>query len=331
MIMFAVFAAAFLLTYVGVGLFRQWSLEKGLMDVPNERSSHIVPTPRGGGIVIALVCIFSYGAISFYYPETFSWGYLLGALIVIIVSWLDDVYSIWFGWRLLVHSAAAVILILDGGVEKFGLGGVVVIFFGIVWFVNAYNFMDGIDGLAGLQTVVAAASWMLLANMIEIPVVFYFSGVIAFASLGFLIHNWQPSKIFMGDVGSAFLGFTFAAIPVLAARMSAKTINLFPLVAILFLWFFLFDSLVTRIRRLLSGENVFSSHREHIYQVLVISGYSHGYVAFIYGTLAVILSISTLLSIKLYGYLALTVFIIAIILTFLLLLIYLSARKKNRH
>jgi Fuc2NAc and GlcNAc transferase len=321
------FIAALLFTYVGVGLFRRWSVKNNFLDMPNERSSHSMPTPRGGGIVIAAVCIIAYVVLSIIYPAAFSWGYLLGVILIVTISWLDDVYSIWFLWRLLAHAAAAAIFLVDSqithGDSGYGLFGVTASFFWIVWLINAYNFMDGIDGIAALQAVVTSASWLILCLILETPAMFYLSGVIAFASIGFLAHNWPPSKIFMGDVGSAFFGYTFGILPFLTDKEAPKSLDFLPLIAMFFLWFFLFDTGVTFLRRLLRGKNVFSAHREHIYQLMVISGYSHCKVTLIYGVLAAVLNVLVLLSGGFRNEVGLAIFSVTAILTFVLILSYL--------
>lgn len=291
------FAGVFLLAFVGVAAFRKWSLKVGLLDAPNERSSHSTPTPRGGGVVIVILCLVFYSAIAYFYPESFSLGYLFGAVIVAAVSWIDDVYSLSFLWRLAAHAAAAVGLIFSTGLETFGVIGSIIAFFWIVSLINAYNFMDGIDGIAALQAVIAAAGWFAIGYIFQLPAIYYLSSVIAASSLGFLIHNWQPAKVFLGDVGSAFLGFTFAAMPLLSVKQAEKPSDFIVISAILFLWFFIFDSLVTFFKRLFARQNVFSAHREHIYQRLVQSGMSHGQVTTVYGILTFALSVSTVLSV----------------------------------
>lgn len=323
-----VFGAAFFLAFAGVSAFRKWSLKTGLLDSPNERSSHSIPTPRGGGVIIVVLCLTTYLSVSYLYADTFSWGYLVGALLVAVVSWLDDVYSLWFLWRLTAHSAAAAVLIFSTGTETLGIGYSIISFFWIVWMINAYNFMDGIDGIAGLQAVTAGVSWLALAGIFGMPAVYYVGGVIAASSLGFLIHNWQPAKIFMGDVGSAFLGFTFAAMPLLAAKQTPKSLHVFAFCGLVFLWFFVFDSIVTFIYRLALGRNIFKAHREHIYQRLVQSGMSHGKVAAIYGILTFIVCISTILGFRLSNDIFPLILVPPFVLSGVLVLIYSINRKK---
>src|SRR5687768_14889004 len=112
---FLLFAVVFAMSAVGVALFRVWSNRRGLLDVPNERSSHSMPTPRGGGLIIVLVSLFAYASISILFNLPMSWGYFCGASLVALVSWLDDLWSLPFWTRLIVHIAAAIVLISDVG------------------------------------------------------------------------------------------------------------------------------------------------------------------------------------------------------------------------
>ena len=330
MVDLVVFAIIFVASYFGVGYFRRWSAQNEFVAIPNERSSHTEPVPHGGGIVIVIICLIAYLGISLYLPGTFSWGYFSGALMIALVSFLDDLYSITFPWRLLVHSIAAILVILDvdtwHGITMLGhisLGniGYVMTFIWIVWMVNSYNFMDGIDGLAGLQAVIGSVGWLVLSYLLGMPAMFLFSGVIAAASLGFLIHNWSPAKIFMGDVGSAFLGFTFASLPMIARTIANKFPDLLPIAAVLFVWFFLFDSVVTLLRRAFRGEKIWQAHREHLFQRLVLSGLSHRRVTIFYGVLAWVLCTIILLSVEFREDIEIAILPVVIILTSALLVI----------
>lgn len=315
-----------------MAIYRRWGIKHKMLAHPNERSSHTEPTPHGAGLVIAIICLAAYVPISLYVVGPFSWGYFFGALLITIVSFIDDVRPIRFVWRLTIHGIAALLLIIDletwHGITMLGslnLGafGYVLTFLWIVWMVNSYNFMDGIDGLAGLQAVVAAFSWILLCRMLEMQSIYYFSGVIGAASLGFLFHNLSRSKIFMGDVGSAFIGFTFAALPLMGRELAVKSPDLLPIAAVLFVWFFLFDSIITIGRRALRREKVWLGHREHLFQRLVKSGYSHSRVTLIYGILASMLSVSVLASVKFRDEIGLAMFPVVFFLTaFLVFLCY---------
>ncbi len=221
-----IFTLVFIVSYAGVGILRRWSLRRGFLDVPNERSSHTAPTPSGGGAVIVAVCLIFYLLYIIFTAHNLSWGFLLGGSLIAGISWLDDADELSFVWRIAAHSAAALLVILTLGYfnqiylpffhsVELGKFGVILTFLWIVGLTNAYNFMDGIDGLAGTQAVTAGIGWLVIGKMLGFEDISFVGGVAAFSACGFLLHNWQPARIFMGDVGSAFLGFTFAVIPLL--------------------------------------------------------------------------------------------------------------------
>jgi UDP-N-acetylmuramyl pentapeptide phosphotransferase/UDP-N-acetylglucosamine-1-phosphate transferase len=196
-----------------------------------------------------------------------------------------------------VHSLAAAIVIYSCGFWQtiyfpllgevnFGTFGAVITFGWIVWLTNAYNFMDGIDGIAGMQAFTAGLGWLFGGWLFGIETAGFFGGVLAFSALGFLFHNWQPAKIFMGDVGSAFLGYTFASLPLLAMNEKSSGAYLLPIFSVICVWLFVFDTLYTFFLRLLNGEKVWQAHRSHLYQKLVIGGLSHASVTGIYSFLS---------------------------------------------
>jgi UDP-N-acetylmuramyl pentapeptide phosphotransferase/UDP-N-acetylglucosamine-1-phosphate transferase len=280
------------MSWWATGVVRRYALRKELIDIPNERSSHFQPTPRGGGLAIALftLCgLLAYAAfVSFeYWFELFF--YTLGVGLVACVSWLDDLYALPTRLRFAAHSLAATLAIIGLGhwdevivpfLGQIHLGwlGVLVTFLWIVGLTNAYNFMDGIDGIAGAQAVVAGIGWALIGVLMDLPFVPVLGALLAATSLGFLFHNWPPARIFMGDVGSAFLGFSFACLPIIGASKDPHL----AIAGVLLVWPFVFDTIFTFFRRLKNRENVFSAHRSHLYQRLVISGYSHRTVTLLY-------------------------------------------------
>ncbi len=273
------------------------------LDIPNERSSHVTPTPRGGGIPIVVVVLAGFlvwlahsGDVAGALPL------LCAAAIVALVSWLDDVRSVPSPVRLAVHCGAAAVAIgtlgpitsiaLPGSRElRLGSGAVPLTMFWIIGLTNAYNFMDGIDGIAGLQGLVAGLGWGLLSLHGEDDRGVVLGGLVGGSCLGFLMHNWSPASIFMGDVGSAFLGYVFAAMPLFVAgpegtgrwsRARAAT------AAGMFVWPFIADTTMTLCLRLARRENVFRAHRSHLYQRLVQHGTPHAQVAALYGLLAAV-------------------------------------------
>lgn len=303
-----IYLGIFLSAYQGVRFFIRWSEQRNLLDIPNERSSHIKPTPRGGGIVIFAVSLISLLIYLIYFREKIIWSYTIGSIIVAGVSWLDDLWTVSPIWRFLCHSLAAFLVIWDlggftdfyipfWGFIKIGLWGNLITFFWIIWLINAYNFMDGIDGIAAVQAITAGIAWCVVGFYIGSDVVGFYGGVLATVSLGFLIHNWSPAKVFLGDVGSAFLGFSFAVLPLFWQGKSNFSQYL-PWFGLLFVWFFIFDSILTLFKRLIEREKFWQAHRQHIYQKLVVSGFSHISVTLIYGSLSLLLILTTLFILK---------------------------------
>lgn len=268
-----VLVTAFLLT----GLICRGAKKVALMDIPNQRSSHTTPTPRGGGVAIAGA--FMLGGIGEAISASsdmagFPVLLLLTSLLVAGVGLWDDLCQLSAGRRILVHLLASLLLVWGlwrGGfcrVEsgQFGpltlLGGLVLVLI-VVWALNLFNFMDGIDGLAaGEAAFVAAGAALLLSwrgGSLEVQLLL----LLAAACLGFLVWNWPPARIFMGDVGSGFLGFVLAA---LALRTAIFSDDL-PFGCWLILpGVFLVDATFTLLRRMARGEKWYAAHRSHAYQ-----------------------------------------------------------------
>jgi Fuc2NAc and GlcNAc transferase len=270
---FAWIAAAAISTIV-VALVRWWTTHKGYLAAPNERDSHTKPTARGGGLGIVIAV-----AVVTRSPFVIL---MAAALLVAAVSLVDDIRSLSARVRLCVHVAAAAIVVVFVGSLP-GILGMAVTLVWIVAMTNIYNFMDGIDGIAGVQAVIAGAAWAIIGARSGQESLTLLGGTIAAAALGFLLHNWPPARIFMGDVGSAFLGFTLASLPLLSPRRVELCVP-----AVLILWPFVFDGTFTILRRLRNRENIFAAHRSHVYQRLVIAGRSHAFVTTLYAALAML-------------------------------------------
>lgn len=282
--------AVLIAVVAGVSGIRRWAEHKRIVDVPNERSSHTTPTPRGGGLMIVAGTL---AGLAFTLWRGSEWtlresiAFLAAAILIAAVSWLDDLRSLSNRVRIVTHFSAAAIVVFGTGrlLELPGpeLPWIVTAIVTLVWIAgltNAYNFMDGIDGIAATQGVVAGIAWVVLAEGSRATTTLAL--LLAVASFGFLLHNWPPARIFMGDVGSAFLGFAFAAIPLMPGGKGDLV------TAVLVVWPFVFDTAFTFLRRLRRGEAVFSAHRSHLYQRLVIAGMSHRSVTLLYGALAAI-------------------------------------------
>lgn len=283
--------------YWAVAVVRRWIVQKGIMDIPNERSSHHQVTPRGGGLVIVALTLGAWliDAVANRSASPLWWAAWAGALVVAVTGWLDDIRHLSSTLRLSIHALAALLGIVGAGVwERLAfppLGSVPLGWLSypmtvlwIVGLVNAYNFMDGIDGLAGVQAIIAGGGWFVLGLLWAQRSTALLGLILACASLGFLFHNWHPARIFMGDVASGFLGYMFAILPLLSQREQPETASLLP--GILLVWPFLFDTILTFLRRLKNGENVLTAHRSHLYQRLVIRGLRHPVVTVLYAVLA---------------------------------------------
>jgi len=289
-------------SYLCVGRYRLWAEKRRILDLPNERGAHTRPVPRGGGIAIAIVSLLGVWSVFSRVAVGNAWrallAYTLGAVLIAIISWLDDLRSLPSPVRLAAHSLGAGIALAGVGywsglnLPLFGsvpLGrfGIVVTFVWIVGLTNAYNFMDGIDGIAGAQAVIAGLGWALLGWHGHETLVAALGVLLATSSLGFLGYNWPPARLFMGDVGSAFLGYSFALLPLLYGRIpGGGDSGGAPLLGALLVWPFLFDTTFTLLRRLSRRENVFSAHKTHLYQRLVSVGRSQRSVTMLYSVLA---------------------------------------------
>ena len=255
-------------SYIAVIYIRRLAVRYQILDNPNERSSHSIPMPHGGGLAIVFLVLLA----SVWVADQTQWErsliYIVLAAILALVGWRDDLLSLSPNYRFVVQGLVAGISILGMGYFRIvripllgqldlGAIGIVITFLWIIGMINAYNFMDGIDGMAGGVAVVAGLGWMILSSNVHNPFVFWVALSIAATSLGFLAHNWPPAKIFMGDVASTFLGYSFAVLPLLSASQSGDALT----VGTLLMWIVIMDTFVTFLRRLVKGENVFSGHR----------------------------------------------------------------------
>ncbi|HCF99352.1 MAG TPA: UDP-phosphate alpha-N-acetylglucosaminyl 1-phosphate transferase [Chloroflexi bacterium] len=272
--------------------FSRWLIRQDVVDIPNARSSHRLPTPVGGGLLIVLFTLLGLLAGQLIL-SLLGWlalfGYIAGAVLIAGVSWIDDLHHLPNRIRFSVHLIGTLLAILAfgywqritlpwvGTIALPGAAAVVTIFW-IVGLTNVFNFMDGIDGIAGSQGVIAGAGWLVLGAITGQAFVALMGALLASTCLGFLAHNWAPARVFMGDVASSFLGFSFAVLAVVGARQNADL----PVAGALLLWPFLFDATFTLARRLMRRENIFAAHRSHLYQRLVIVGFSHQSVSIAY-------------------------------------------------
>jgi UDP-N-acetylmuramyl pentapeptide phosphotransferase/UDP-N-acetylglucosamine-1-phosphate transferase len=255
-----------------------------VLDHPNERSLHSRPTPRTGGIAI-VVAVVTTGSVFICLIgarwQSFVW-FGSAILLVATVSFLDDRRSIGVGYRMVMHTLASAVLAYSGlAVDSIGLPGTtwtltlamsaLVAIFYLVWMLNLFNFMDGMDGLAGGMTVIGFGTYALLGSFAGHELFAGLSLLVACAGGGFLLFNFPPARIFMGDVGSSVLGLLSGSFSLWGARD-----GIFPLwAAVLIFSPFIADATVTLIRRILKGEKFWKPHKTHFYQKLILAGWGH--------------------------------------------------------
>ncbi len=270
-----IYIILFILSLIFTYLIKNYAIKKSLVDIPNDRSSHTAATPHGGGIAIAVTW---FAGISYlYYIDDINsslYYALLVGVVISAISYLDDLYELSAKVRLVTQVLAGVLgLYLLGGLEKIDI----VIFsienqiftnvFAIlmmIWFINLYNFLDGIDGYAGSEAVFLAIAGFLLFGGAHFL-------VLAVAVLGFLVWNWHKAKIFMGDVGSTLLGYNIAIFTIYYANQ--EPLNLW--IWIILFGVFWFDATLTLFRRYRNSEKLSVAHKKHGYQRLHQSGWAH--------------------------------------------------------
>ena len=254
-----------------------------MLDQPNERSLHVVPTPRTGGIAICASLFVAWLVFAFTtHLQFFPLNILLGAVIIAAIAIFDDRHDLSAGLRLLVQLGAALIMIYDGfviqgevvpGIPYMANSALVVTMTVLLtlWLTNLYNFMDGMDGFAGGMAVIGFGTLAVLGwgqgDML------YAGAALAVcaAAAGFLWFNFPPARIFMGDSGSTTLGFLVAAFAVWGSRRGIAPVWL----TLVIFSPFVVDATVTLLRRALRGEPVWRAHRSHYYQRLVQLGWGH--------------------------------------------------------
>lgn len=254
-----------------VGFGSAWWLTRWLLlqdigllpsDHPNPRSSHTVPTPRGGGVGIVFgftltsLGLWAEGLV----PAWMLLSVVGGGLMVAGIGFLDDLGHVPIVWRLLVQVMAVVWGLFWTGVGNFPYLLLVVL---LVWMINLYNFMDGIDGLAGMQAICAATSAAILMWPSQAGLAVWLLSLAAAAG-GFMVWNFPPAKIFMGDVGSGFLGFVFGMLALVTSQTSAITLWSWAILLAVFVT----DASLTLLRRVWAGQRFWEAHCTHAYQHL---------------------------------------------------------------
>lgn len=271
LLVIVVFGATWFLT----GVLQRYARAKNLIDIPNERSSHQIPTLRGGGLSIILVLLLSFLFVLLFFPslQELVWATVGAGVCVGLVGFWDDHRHISARWRLLAHFVAVFLaLVTLGGLPPIimlgysvdlGWAGIPLSAIYMVWLLNLYNFMDGIDGIASVEAITVGigasfVTWMVAPDSPawQLPL------LVTCASAGFLIWNYPPAKIFMGDVGSGFLGVVFGVISIHASWIAPQLFWCW----LILLGVFIVDATVTLIRRFLRRDWLYEAHRSHAYQ-----------------------------------------------------------------
>jgi UDP-N-acetylmuramyl pentapeptide phosphotransferase/UDP-N-acetylglucosamine-1-phosphate transferase len=273
--------AVFVTTALGLRFFIPFLVKRSILDVPNERSSHHAPTPRGGGLVpssvIALAGLIAGLLVGALWPVWFG----LTAFFLSFMFFKDDSGTLGIRPRLFLQCVAVFVVLFFVIAEWISLpssSGIYWIAWPIMgifwlWFINAFNFMDGIDGISGVQAVTLGAGALCVAtaadfSFLTMPV--KASGIVlAAAGAGFLTMNWHPARVFLGDAGSIPLGFLAAGL-MIALAVSGEIAAAFILPA-----YYMVDATLTLLRRLLRGEAIWRSHRLHAYQIAHQAGLAH--------------------------------------------------------
>jgi Fuc2NAc and GlcNAc transferase len=274
MLDWVIVAGAFALSMVLTGVAHGYAVRQSMLDIPGPRSSHRVPTPRGGGISLVAVflvvtaLLFATGRV----PYADFMAVFGGGLLVALVGFRDDHGHISAGVRILFHfSSVAWALYWAGGLPPVPLGnttlelgwpGHILAAIVLVWSINLYNFMDGIDGIASIEAICVAGGAALIMLADGRKDFALWLGVMAAGAAGFLVWNWPPARIFMGDAGSGFLGFTLGVFAILTGVSGALPVWTW----VILFGVFLVDASLTVLRRILAGARWYEAHRSHAYQ-----------------------------------------------------------------
>ncbi len=270
---------ALILSFLLTGVIRKYALQKNIIDTPNERSSHSIPTPRGGGLAIVLTFyfyLFIYYRLG--YVENGTLYSLVGLMAVALIGFMDDHRHIPARYRLLVHFLSAGWCVYWSGTVmpdvifnhqlwSWGIALFTLVY--LVWLLNLFNFMDGIDAIASVETMTVLGSAVVLiylqsdqsplSNGLQLLLV-----TVVAAAAGLLIWNWPPAKIFMGDVGSAFIGILLGVFSLISINMGLMSFTLW----LILLAVFITDASLTLMVRLIAKEKVYQAHSSHAYQHL---------------------------------------------------------------
>lgn len=274
---------------------RRYALAHSLMDIPNDRSSHDIPTPRGGGVSIVLTFLAGLIVLKFtgFLPVFLFWALFGSGALVSLIGWGDDRLDLPARLRLPGHFVGAVwALVWLGGLPELavygveinlGIAGHILAAIYLVWLLNLYNFMDGINGIAGVEAISVCVGGVVLYMLAQeqaegmwvLPV------LLGAATVGFLFWNFPRARIFMGDAGSGFLGLVLGVLSISVGWVAPELFWGW----LILLGAFIVDATVTLLRRALRGEKVYEAHCCHAYQNAAQKCGSHAPVTLVYGAI----------------------------------------------
>lgn len=264
---------AFLISVLVIIFILHSKFGSAVQDVPNDRSLHSKPVPRTGGIALMAGVLSSWMMLW----SSLVWWIVVPTVLLFAVSFMDDLRNLSVKKRLLAHMVAATFLVIGANVfdqQGFLVGFILLL--AVVWMINLYNFMDGSDGLAGGMALFGFANYGIAALLAQDVGFAMMNLAISTAAMGFLVFNFSPAKIFMGDAGSIPLGFLVAAMGLWGWQRGDWSL-LFPVLVFLP---FIADATVTLAKRSLRGMKITEAHRDHYYQRAIQSGMSHRRVAY---------------------------------------------------
>lgn len=298
---------AFAASLIATGRIRAIAERRGIMDMPNNRSSHATPIPRGGGVAfvaVALVAVMA-GWVTGIVARSLALALIAGGILIAVVGWLDDRFGVPASVRFVVQCAAAFCAVrLLGGSPIPGALGLAATLVAMVWAVNLFNFMDGLDGIAATQAICACTFAAISLGLGADVALAYCCIVIAASVAGFFWWNLPPAKIFMGDVGSGTLGFLIAVLALASHRANALGITGWAFLV----GPFVVDATCTLVLRTYRGELPWKPHRDHVYQRAARRWGSHRTVTTAY---VVVESVLGLYLTMLHGHVELPVVILA--------------------
>lgn len=282
MSIFALMMVFFILTLLFTGFMRHYALKKNIIDNPNERSSHSVPTPRGGGVAVVCSYLLALAVLIYSQQVTVHLGLTLMAagFVIALLGFLDDHGHINSMLRLAIHFLVAIgaVISLGGfaevtvfnGLELGFIANIIAVLF-LVWLLNLYNFMDGINGIASVEAVTTTVSVAILYCVISASLNTDLLLLLAASVFGFLLWNFPKAKIFMGDACSGFLGLTLGILALIALKENLALFYAW----IICLGVFIVDATYTLVKRVLTGYKMYDAHRSHGYQILSRKWGSH--------------------------------------------------------